>query len=36
MIQIQNSKPLYNLEEKTFHVAIDVGLFVKPLPSFGH
>ena len=32
MTQIQNSKPIYDLEERTFQFAKDVRLFVKTLP----
>ena len=29
MTEIQNSKPVYDLEEKTFQISKDVRLFVK-------
>ena len=33
MTKIQNSKPVYDLEERTFQFAKDVRLFVKTLPN---
>jgi len=33
MTKIRNSKPIYDLEERTFHFAKDVRLFVKTLPN---
>jgi four helix bundle protein len=33
MTKIQNSKPVYDLEERTFQFAKDVRLFVKSLPK---
>ena len=33
MTKIQNSKPVYDLEERTFQFAKDVRLFVKTLPK---
>jgi len=33
MTEIQNSKPVYDLEERTFQFAKDVRLFVKALPK---
>ncbi len=33
MNQIQNSKPVYDLEERTFKFAKDVRIFVKTLPK---
>ena len=33
MTEIRNSKPVYNLEERTFQFAKDVRLFVKTLPK---
>ena len=33
MSEIQNSKPVYDLEERTFQFAKDVRLFVKTLPK---
>ena len=33
MTQMQNSKPVYDLEERTFQFAKDVRLFVKTLPK---
>ncbi len=33
MTEIQNSKPVYDLEERTFQFAKDVRLFVKTLPK---
>ena len=33
MTQIQNSKPIYDLEERTFKFAKDVRFFVKTLPK---
>jgi len=33
MTKIQNSKPVYDLEERTFPFAKDVRLFVKSLPK---
>jgi len=33
MNQIQNTKPLYDLEERTYQFARDVRLFVKKLPK---
>ena len=33
MTKIQNSKPAYDLEERTFQFAKDVRLFVKTLPK---
>ena len=33
MINNQNSKPLYDLEERTFQFAKNVRIFVKTLPS---
>jgi four helix bundle protein len=33
MTNNQNSKPVYNLEERTFQFAKDVRLFVKTLPK---
>ena len=33
MTQIQNSKPIYDLEERTFQFAKDVRFFVKTLPK---
>ena len=33
MTKIQNSKPVYDLEERTFKFAIAVRLFVKTLPK---
>ena len=33
MTEIQNSKPVYDLEERTFQVAKAVRLFVKTLPK---
>jgi len=34
MTKNQNSKPVYDLEERTFQFAKDVRLFVKTLPKF--
>jgi len=33
MTKIRNSKPIYDLEERTFQFAKDVRLFVKTLPK---
>ena len=33
MTKIQNSKPVYDLEERTFQFAKDVRLFIKTLPN---
>ena len=33
MTEIQNSKPVYDLEERTFQFAKDIRLFVKTLPK---
>ena len=33
MTEIQNSKPVYDLEERTYQFAKDVRLFVKTLPK---
>ena len=33
MTKIQNTKPVYDLEERTFQFAKDVSLFVKTLPK---
>jgi four helix bundle protein len=33
MTEIQNSKPVYDLEERTFQFAKDVRLFIKTLPN---
>ena len=33
MTEIQNSKPVYDLEERTFRFAKEVRLFVKTLPK---
>ena len=33
MAEIRNSKPVYDLEERTFRFAKDVRLFVKTLPK---
>jgi predicted regulator of amino acid metabolism with ACT domain len=33
MTKIQNSKPLYDLEERTFQFAKAIRLFVKTLPK---
>ena len=33
MTEIQNSKPVYNLEERTYQFAKAVRLFVKTLPK---
>ena len=33
MTKIQNSKPVYDLEDRTFQFAKDVRLFVKTLPK---
>jgi four helix bundle protein len=33
MTEIQNSKPIYDLEERTFQFATAVRLFVKTLPK---
>jgi hypothetical protein len=33
MTEIQNSKAVYDLEERTFQFAKDVRLFVKTLPK---
>ena len=33
MTEIQNSKPVYDLEKRTFQFAKDVRLFVKTLPK---
>ncbi len=33
MTNNQNSKPVYNLEERTFQFAKDVRLFIKTLPN---
>jgi len=33
MTKIKNSKPVYDLEERTFQFAKDVRLFVKTLPK---
>jgi len=33
MTEIQNSKPVYDLEERTFQFAKGVRLFVKTLPK---
>ena len=35
MTKNQNSKPVYDLEERTFQFAKDVRLFVKTLPNIG-
>jgi four helix bundle protein len=33
MTEIENSKPVYDLEERTFQFAKDVRLFIKTLPN---